>query len=75
MKSGIKTTEFWVTLAMVVGSVLVAVLNPEQATTVGEKAEWTGGLLATVAMIVGGVSAGCYAVSRMLIKKNGGGGA
>lgn len=72
-KPGIKTTEFWMTLLTIfsgaVVTVLTVALSPEQAETVGGYAEQVGDWGKWIGVIVGGVVAAAYSISRGLAKR------
>ena len=74
VKPGWQTTEFWATAAVVIGSILLAVLSPDHAETVGGYAEKAGGWLGTASLIAGGLATVAYTISRTLLKRNNGGG-
>lgn len=66
MKPGYKTTEFWMTLVVQVLAILVTlgVVTPDQQAVFTESAD------KLMTAIVMAVSAGSYAISRGLAKKN-----
>lgn len=66
MKSGVKTSEFWVSVIISILGVLVAlgVITPEQQGTLSESIQQIAGAIMAAAPIVG------YALSRGAAKKN-----
>ena len=69
IKSGWKTTEFWVTVATVISSILAAFTSPGTADQIASYADKGGIWFHTVALLSAGLSAGAYAVSRALAKR------
>lgn len=68
MKSGWRTTEFWVTAATVVGA-LIAAIAPHYSASIAQHAERVGGIASDTALLVAGIAAGCYALSRAAVKR------
>lgn len=61
-KPGFMTSEFWVTIAMVLTPIVMPFMNPETMYAAGGKFQLIGGIAA-------GVAAVAYTIGRILLKK------
>lgn len=70
MTAGMKTTEFWLSLAVALTGLLVAlgVIGPDEAEIANE---WVAGVVQAAGVLVMAISSGMYASSRGTAKSAG----
>lgn len=69
-KPGWQTSEFWLTIFTVIGTLLTALLSTGAAERVATYANSAAGWTATISVVAAAVSTGLYALARSLVKKN-----
>ena len=68
-KPGYQTTEFWVTLATTLGSLIVSLISSDHATEFAGWSNHAAGWIGAASAIAAGLSAGLYVISRAIAKR------